>query len=57
MRARKTFEALEAALAGASEAKHLDAIRDPIARLDFVNALAGLDAIERQFVDTKEILN
>ncbi|BCP51908.1 hypothetical protein K32_05250 [Kaistia sp. 32K] len=57
MRARKTFEALETTLRGSAEATSLDGIRDPIARLDFTNALAGLDAIERRFDDTKEILN
>ncbi|WEK49429.1 MAG: response regulator [Candidatus Kaistia colombiensis] len=57
MRARKTFEALEARLQGTPEARHLTEIRDPISRLDFSNALAGLDAIERHFVDTKEVQN
>jgi two-component system sensor histidine kinase/response regulator len=57
MRARKTFEALEAALGATAEAKQLDAIRDPIARLDFANALAGLDAVERQIDVTKENVN
>lgn len=57
MRARKTFEALETALGTTSEAKQLDAIRDPIARLDFANALAGLDAVERQIAATKEDAN
>jgi len=57
MRARKTFEALEARLQGTPEAQHLTEIRDPISRLDFSNALAGLDAIERHFVDTREVQN
>ena len=57
MRARKTFEALEQALSGSAEAKLLGDIREPISRLDFVNALAGLDAVERHFIDTKELQN
>ena len=57
MRARKTFEALEQAVGGSAEAKLLADIRDPISRLDFVNALAGLDAVERHFIDTKELQN
>ncbi|MCX5568980.1 hybrid sensor histidine kinase/response regulator [Kaistia nematophila] len=57
MRARKTFEALEARLQGTPEAGRLAEIRDPISRLDFNNALAGLDAIERHFVDTREVQN
>jgi signal transduction histidine kinase/DNA-binding response OmpR family regulator/HPt (histidine-containing phosphotransfer) domain-containing protein len=57
MRARKTFEALEAALGATAEARQLDAIRDPISRLDFANALAGLDAIARHIDVTKENVN
>lgn len=57
MRARKTFEALEATLGATAEAEHLDALRDPIARLDFANALAGLDAVARHIDVTKETAN
>ncbi|ODT22480.1 MAG: hybrid sensor histidine kinase/response regulator [Kaistia sp. SCN 65-12] len=57
MRARKTFEALETTLGATAEAEHLDAIRDPIARLDFANALAGLDAVARHIEITKETAN
>jgi hypothetical protein len=57
MRARKTFETLEATLGAASEAKQLDALHDPMARLDFANALAGLDALERHLGVTKENVN
>ena len=57
MRARKTFEGLEAALQGTPEARHLAELRDPISRLEFSNALAGLDAVERHFVEMREVLN
>jgi two-component system sensor histidine kinase/response regulator len=57
MRARKTFEALEAVLAPSPEAKILDAIQDPMARLDFASALAGLEAVEKQIAVTKEDVN
>ncbi|MCX5578841.1 response regulator [Kaistia terrae] len=57
MRARKTFETLEATLKGTPEASHLAEIRDPISRLDFSNALANLDAIQEHFVEIRELEN
>ena len=57
MRARKTFEALEATLQGTPEARHLAEIRDPISRLDFSNALANLDAVQGHFAEIRELEN